>query len=100
MGLAGNSPQNPDVKRLRYQNLWNQRLRAGRAGWASPNTAIRMLSELACGKQGHMSQVGGNILGRGVEMGIGGVRFASFAGLMEPAAGLELRIPAIIFLTK
>jgi len=51
-------------------------------------------NKVTCHKLGEI------FLGEGVEMGIGGVRFASFAGLMEPAAGLELRIPAIIFLTK
>ena len=50
--LAGNSPQNPDVKELRGQNLDNKGLR-GSMMWVLPTvTASTMIAQVWCWAQG------------------------------------------------
>jgi hypothetical protein len=49
--LAGNSPQNPDVKELRGQNLENKRFRGG-ASWVHPTvTASIMIARFKFGRK-------------------------------------------------
>jgi hypothetical protein len=55
-----------------------------------------MLSELACGKQGQMSQVGWNYLVAAVELGIGHSNFPAYSGKFVSHEEVGRRIERIL----
>ena len=55
--LAGNCPQNPDSKELKYQNPETKGLRAIWLLLNNSYVALRMISERGCGRQGQTSHV-------------------------------------------